>query len=145
MPKDHDSRPETESLDRNTPSQPMPERPPDTQDVRLSEDWQLIVTIGDDIERLPVEPTLNIGRMSAIGPDIALDLGAYGATQYGVSRHHATISLHDGLLYLEDLDSTNGTRINGFQLTPYHKYCLRDGDEIEFGRLRVFIRFEKPK
>ncbi|MCA9894532.1 MAG: FHA domain-containing protein, partial [Anaerolineae bacterium] len=47
-------------------------------------------------------------------------------------------------LYIEDLGSTNGTRINGFQLTPRQKYRLRDADELEFARLRTIIRFEKP-
>ncbi|MEL6310133.1 MAG: FHA domain-containing protein [Chloroflexota bacterium] len=45
---------------------------------------------------------------------------------------------------MEDLGSTNGTRINGFQLTADQKYRLRDGDEIEFARLRSDIVFKAP-
>ena len=73
---------------------------------------------------------------------IDFDLSPYGAYTFGVSRQHAIITLHEGFLYLEDNNSTNGTRINGFQLTPKQKYRLRDGDEVEFARLRTSIRFE---
>jgi pSer/pThr/pTyr-binding forkhead associated (FHA) protein len=48
-------------------------------------------------------------------------------------------------LYLEDLNSTNGTRINGFQVTPKQKYRLRENDEIEFARLRTTLKYEAPK
>ncbi len=144
MPKNHDSQPKTELFNQKAPVDPMPKRQADADEAPLTQNWELIITIGSETERLPVQPILNIGRAEDTDVDITLDLGAYGARQQGVSRHHATISLHDGLLYLQDMGSTNGTRINGFQLTPYQKYCLRDGDEVEFGRLRTFIRFAKP-
>ncbi|MBC7871283.1 MAG: FHA domain-containing protein [Chitinophagaceae bacterium] len=87
-----------------------------------------------------------IGR-SADGEEqksLSLDLGPFGAYQGGVSRQHAAITRHEGGLYVEDLGSTNGTRINGFQLTARRKYRLRDGDEVEFARLRTLIRFVRP-
>lgn len=87
-----------------------------------------------------------LGRATDKGDsDIDFDLTPHGAYHFGVSRRHATISLIDGFLYIEDLGSTNGTRINGFQLTPHQQYRLRDGDEVEFARMRVLIEFEKPR
>jgi len=44
-------------------------------------------------------------------------------------------------LYIEDLNSTNGTRINGFSLEPKRRYRLRDGDEVEIGRVKIVLRF----
>jgi pSer/pThr/pTyr-binding forkhead associated (FHA) protein len=44
-------------------------------------------------------------------------------------------------LYIEDLNSTNGTRINGFSLEARRRYRLRDGDELEFGHVRMILRF----
>jgi pSer/pThr/pTyr-binding forkhead associated (FHA) protein len=58
-----------------------------------------------------------------------------------VSRRHALITYENETLFLTDLNSTNGTRINGFQLTPGRSYRLRDGDELEFGRIRGIMRF----
>ena len=43
-------------------------------------------------------------------------------------------------LHVEDLQSTNGTRINGKPIDPGALYRLRNGDELEFGSLRVRVR-----
>jgi pSer/pThr/pTyr-binding forkhead associated (FHA) protein len=72
---------------------------------------------------------------------VDLDLTPQGGYQNGVSRRHARISKQDGALYIADLGSTNGTRINGSQLTPSREYRLRDGDEVEFARVRTIVRF----
>ena len=86
-----------------------------------------------------------IGRKPREGdPDVTIDLADYNGHKMGVSRHHAVMTLSEGYLYLEDLGSTNGTRINGFQLTANQKYRLRDGDEIEFASLRSNILFKGP-
>jgi pSer/pThr/pTyr-binding forkhead associated (FHA) protein len=85
-----------------------------------------------------------VGRADDDGPaDLGLDLAPYGAAQRGVSRHHAAFSYEDGLVHIEDLNSTNGTRINGFQIASDRTYRLRDGDEVEFGSARVVVRFVK--
>ncbi|MEX0715717.1 MAG: FHA domain-containing protein [Planctomycetaceae bacterium] len=48
-----------------------------------------------------------------------------------VSRFHAKIQEDDGRLILTDLDSTNGTRINGH---PVQMHVLRPGDRLTIGR-----------
>ena len=85
-----------------------------------------------------------IGRWDADGgifPDVDLDQDDPEAK---VSRRHARIQFLNNQYLIEDLGSTNGTRINGFQLTANQQYRLRDGDEIEFARLRTSIRFRNP-
>jgi pSer/pThr/pTyr-binding forkhead associated (FHA) protein len=83
-----------------------------------------------------------VGREdSRLGRRPEVDLGPFDGLTNGVSREHARIIYTDATLYIEDLDSTNGTRINGFQLKPHLRYRLRDGDELEFGRLRAVLRF----
>ena len=52
-----------------------------------------------------------------------------------LSRHHARISLRDGIPYLEDLGSLNGTFINGERITVPHP--LRENDEILLGQVPV--------
>jgi hypothetical protein len=48
-----------------------------------------------------------------------------------VSRRHARLTFRDGSWILQDLDSTNGTRLNG----QYVGRCrLRPGDELTIGR-----------
>jgi predicted component of type VI protein secretion system len=48
-----------------------------------------------------------------------------------VSRYHAKVQVDDGNVILTDLDSTNGTRVNGH---PVQMHVLRIGDQILIGR-----------
>lgn len=51
-----------------------------------------------------------------------------------VGRRHATIGVtQDGKAWLRDEDATNGTFVNGCELTPRLPQALRDGDEIGLG------------
>ena len=56
-----------------------------------------------------------------------------------LSREHARLFLEpaDELLMLEDLGSTNGTRVNGRQLDAGMPVPVRPGDTIEFGAVKV--------
>jgi pSer/pThr/pTyr-binding forkhead associated (FHA) protein len=54
-----------------------------------------------------------------------------------VSRRHAEIRRRDGQFVVVDLDSTNGTRVNGAGVKDR---VLADGDEIRVGS--VSVRFE---
>lgn len=134
----------TEYLKTPEDTHPMRDRAPSPGTVQLSSAWRLTFKIGKQIHHLEVQDEMTIGRAQEDNPEsVEFDLTPYGAFHFGVSRVHARLTLHDGFLYIEDLGSTNGTRINGFQLTPNQKYRLRDGDEIEFARLRTNMRFEK--
>jgi hypothetical protein len=57
-----------------------------------------------------------------------------------VSRLHARIFTENQVIYLEDLNSTNGTFKNGLRLQPYEKRRLEEGDEIRFGKLLFVYR-----
>lgn len=49
-----------------------------------------------------------------------------------ISRHHAKITRDDGNYFIEDLNSTNGTRVNGEILSYKELQKLNRMDEIEF-------------
>jgi adenylate cyclase len=56
-----------------------------------------------------------------------------------VSRYHAMIQqLEDGEFYLIDMDSRNGSFLNGQRLTA--PAALRDGDHLAFGKSRLCFR-----
>ncbi len=55
-----------------------------------------------------------------------------------VSRRHARIGKDDSSIYVEDLGSSNGTRLNGQALRAGMQAPLNDGDEVIFGSL-VFV------
>jgi hypothetical protein len=69
-----------------------------------------------------------VGR--ALDNDIVLESG-------DVSRHHARFEFADDALRLVDLNSTNGTRINGKSVRTLS--TVRTGDEVTFGTLSATV------
>lgn len=57
-----------------------------------------------------------------------------------VSRRHALLTMRGDEIILEDLGSTNGTRINGHSLAPGVKQPLRNGDRIRLGSLEFEVK-----
>ena len=55
-----------------------------------------------------------------------------------VSRRHARITREGSTLLVEDLDSSNGTRVNGVRLRPRTKQAIRAGDSVQLGGMGVF-------
>ncbi len=112
----------------------------------LTTPWRLLMQIGNEAQTtvgMEVSDQIIIGRAdppAGFFPD--LDLTPYGGLDGGVSRRHVRIMQgEDRQLYIEDMGSTNGTRLNGFELKRGEKYKLNDGDEIELGRVRMVVRF----
>jgi len=74
-------------------------------------------------------------------PSNLIDLTEYHALSLGVSRRHAIIN-HQGSSYtIEDLNSSNGTWLNGNRLLSGQAYPLRSGDHIQLGELLIFLYF----
>ena len=59
-----------------------------------------------------------------------------------VSRVHARILVENGAATVEDLNSKNGTCVQSEPLTG--PKLLSDGDEIEFGSVKVWFIIERP-
>ncbi len=81
-----------------------------------------------------------LGRLDAtrgVFPDV--DLTPDGGLEGGVSRRHARVHQQKSQFFIEDLGSANGTFLNGQRLTPYLPHPLRDGDEVQLGRVRLRI------
>ena len=55
-----------------------------------------------------------------------------------VSRRHARLAAHDGTLFVEDLESRNGTFLNGRRVTESIE--VREGDAIDVGTTRVVVK-----
>src|SRR3954462_7676809 len=74
----------------------------------------------------PIEKErMTIGRRAT--NDIHID-------NLGVSGEHASILTIGNDSFLEDLDSTNGTLVNG---KPIKKHVLQHADVIEFGKFQL--------
>ena len=57
-----------------------------------------------------------------------------------VSRQHCRLLAADGFLTLEDLDSINGTFLNGQQVTE--KVSVRPGDRLKVGPVTFVVEYE---
>jgi len=81
-----------------------------------------------------VGSSLTVGRLG--DNDVQLDEGS-------VSSHHAEIEAGEAGAVLRDLDSTNGTFLNGEQVTG--EASLNEGDEIYFGGVRAVFMAAAPE
>lgn len=57
-----------------------------------------------------------------------------------VSGEHLSIHFRNGQFTIEDLNSSNGTRVNGRRLTAFRPAPLADGDRIEAGEVLLHFR-----
>jgi FHA domain len=89
----------------------------------------LRVVTGSDRGRVYAElrPPITIGREEG---------NAVQVNDERVSRFHVKIQEDDGRLVVTDLDSTNGTRVNGH---PCNLKILRYGDTISIGRTVLIV------
>lgn len=56
-----------------------------------------------------------------------------------ISRHHLLIYIENGIWYLEDTDSKNGTKLNNRKLMSDEMYKLHDRDVISLGSAENLI------
>lgn len=95
---------------------------------------------------LPRVEQIVLGRSTP--PDskkLHIDLTPYGALPHGVSRTHALISISDDRVTITDLNSRNGTYLNGQPLSSHEPRILRSGDEIRLGNLVVYAYFARQR
>lgn len=100
----------------------------------------LLLNIINAGESIPISDSgeITLGRTSegqSVVPDI--DLTPFKAYEAGVSRMHAVLIIQDDKISAMDLDSANGTRLNGAPLTPNIPYPLKNGDILTLGKLKI--------
>jgi pSer/pThr/pTyr-binding forkhead associated (FHA) protein len=95
------------------------------------------LTIEDDEGKTTVVPLIRdemtIGRQE--GNTIRL-------TERNISRKHARLLRQNGTVYIEDLASYTGVRVNGARIvtaTP-----VAEGDEVQIGDYKLMLRIDRP-
>ncbi len=114
---------------RGTPTAPpapaVPQAPAPAPRAGRRRTWRLVV----------VEPEGERGRAYAVEGEATIGRGGGCAVPLSydtfVSNVHARAFERDGTLWVEDLGSTNGTRVNGKQVTGATR--LRRGDRVGIG------------
>ena len=89
---------------------------------------RLTLQLEDQVLRqYPIGAVTTIGRLG--DNTVVIDSPA-------VSSHHASIVSHGGLLAVEDLQSTNGTFVNGVRVS---RRILKHGDVVQIGEHRLVL------
>lgn len=81
-----------------------------------------------------LKPVVRIGRSMT---------NDYLIKEKTVSGKHASIERREAGYFLIDLNSSNGTRINGKRIKPDTPYLLEDDDEIHFDRYRFLFSLDE--
>jgi adenylate cyclase len=80
-----------------------------------------------------IRPTLTVGRRD--GCDVWLRFPE-------VSGQHCRLSFEGGFWYVEDLGSTNGTKVNGTRIG--RKKFLSPGDTLQVAKCRFTVHYRPP-
>lgn len=81
------------------------------------------------IENFPLtEDKVSVGRSS--GNTIVLDTDT-------ISRYHFAFNVEDDKVYLNDLESVNGTYVDGVRVNPGEPVQMNGGEEIQIGYMRM--------
>jgi hypothetical protein len=74
---------------------------------------------------------------------VDVDLTELGAASMGVSRAHVTLhyDARSATLAVKDMNTVNGTFINGVKLLPQEVRVLRHGDELRMGHMIMIAHF----
>ncbi len=91
--------------------------------------------------RAQFEKRLIIGRSDSatnVKPDV--DLSPYDAQLHGISRQHAALVAKLSQLLVVDMNSGNGTFLNGNRLEPHQEVLLRAEDHLQLGSLPIAVR-----
>lgn len=112
---------------------------PDTTLVLTSRDGRRLHSRPQDRNRETI-----VGRTDGKTFTADLDLSPLGAADLGVSRVHAALMFNPerGTLTVSDMNSMNGSFLNGLRLHPQEVHELRPGDHLRLGRLSMRVTYE---
>jgi hypothetical protein len=86
-----------------------------------------------------------LGRVADETSEPILDLTDQDGFAFGVSRRHAMIRATGDRYVLIDLNSSNGTWIDGQLLVPTKPHHLPSGAVIQLGRLKLVVSYTRPR
>jgi predicted component of type VI protein secretion system len=86
-----------------------------------------------------------LGETELAQADIGLVLGRHPALcdraldDLTISHRHCRFSLREGRLMVEDLNSLNGTRVDGRDIVPFSPVPVADGNTVTLGRIALTV------
>jgi hypothetical protein len=101
---------------------------------------RFVIDNGGGLIEVPGYALITLGRqLDKVGTTV--DFAAFDGARLGVSRRHAEIFPDGKTLIIQDLQSVNGSWLNGEQLVPDKAYPLKHGDQLRLGKLQLEVWF----
>jgi pSer/pThr/pTyr-binding forkhead associated (FHA) protein len=97
-----------------------------------------------DIVEVPANQMITLGR-SSDNHLVTVDLDPFHGRLLGVSRRHAMVFPTPSGFAVRDLNSANGTCLNGTPLQHGKAYTLQHSDELQLGGLYLTVYFGKAE
>ena len=92
-----------------------------------------LMLVGDSLPGICTDRFPCVVGKDAASCDVVTDAG-------GVSRRHLRFDRNsEGGVTVEDLNTVNGTFLNGHKLAPNMAFGIREGDEISFGNVSYYV------
>lgn len=111
----------------------------------FSDELRLALHMGEgqrEVVAVPDQGEVTIGRVDQFTSVLpTINLTNYNAWERGVSRVHVAIRRDGVNLYLVDLESTNGTFLNGQRVWANNPRLLHHGDRIRLGLFEIDVTF----
>jgi pSer/pThr/pTyr-binding forkhead associated (FHA) protein len=119
---------------------------PTVEHQAMKADPPTVIRPPDVIDRVRSVSTVQPGAVFAVhdgttigrGPDVGIDI-----EHPAISRHHAAFQVKDETLTITDLDSLNGTLVNGQRLAGREPMALAPNDIIEVGSPEIQLQVEE--
>ncbi len=93
---------------------------------------------------IATEKQVVLGRKTEGETKPIIDLTSPNGYALGVSRHHVIIRSSDKGYVVMDLNSSNGTWLDGKILAPAESYDLPSGATLQLGRLKLVVTYKSP-
>ena len=85
-----------------------------------------------------------LGRDKDENNPIDIDFGPFDADEFGISRQHAKLHARQDGLYISDLGSRNGTRVDGARCAMHESKWLLNGQQLSVASYRYHINYTHP-
>ena len=104
-------------------------------ELRCTDDGQVVAQLA-----APGVEGYILGRSDSSSPYVPdIDLAAFGALEHGISRRHAALVRFRESVHVVDLDSANGTFLDGRRLPPDRPYPYQTDTILRLGTLNLTL------
>ena len=139
MPKAEDSH--TKALVQPFAAFKRPKKVSGTSDNELSIASVRFILPNHQAVDVPAGSFIVMGRQQGNDRHVDFDLSVLYGPESGVSRSHAVMQITETDVFVRDLDSTNGTYLNGAELYALRDYPVQDGDTLKLGSVIMRVIF----